>query len=217
MEAYKDKPIDYYSLDRPILMPFVPDNLEKVLDVGCGEGGFGRNLKEKKGVKEVWGVEFFEDAALKAKNNLDKVIHARIEDALDLLPDNYFDCIFFNDVLEHLVDPYTVLEKIKRKCKPDGSVVASIPNILNFETLYLFLKNQDWEYKEFGIMDKTHLRFFTKKSIHRMFTQAGYTIEIITGINKFYGKKFAILNFLLFNKLDQMKYIQIVVRAKPNL
>jgi 2-polyprenyl-3-methyl-5-hydroxy-6-metoxy-1,4-benzoquinol methylase len=197
-----------------MLNPFIPINIKKVLDVGCGEGGFGRMLKDEMGVEEVWGVEFFGEAAKKAESNIDKIIHSKIEDAIDQLPDNYFDCIFFNDVLEHLVDPYSVLEKIKRKCKVDGSVVASIPNILNFENLYLFLKNQDWEYKPFGIMDKTHLRFFTKKSVYRMFVEAGYKVEIIECTNPFYGRKFKILNFLLFNKLEQMKYVHIVVRAK---
>jgi 2-polyprenyl-3-methyl-5-hydroxy-6-metoxy-1,4-benzoquinol methylase len=216
MEDYKKKPNDYYSFVRTMLKPYVPTNLEKVLDIGCGEGDFGRMLKDKMGASEVWGVEYFEDAAINAKNNLDKVLHSKIEDAINQLPDNYFDCIFFNDVLEHLIDPYSVLEKIKSKCKANGSVVASIPNILNFENLYLVLKNQDWEYKPFGIMDKTHLRFFTKKSVNRMFLEAGYNVEIIKCTNPFYGRKFKILNFLLFNKLEQMKYVHIVVRAKPN-
>jgi 2-polyprenyl-3-methyl-5-hydroxy-6-metoxy-1,4-benzoquinol methylase len=213
---YKNKPAGYYSLDRTALMPFVPEDLEKVLDVGCSEGWFGKRLKEQKGVKEVWGVEPFESVVAQAKENLDKVIHAKIEEGIKQLPEHYFDCIFFNDVLEHLVDPYAVLENIKSKCKPDGWVIASIPNILNYETMLLNLKNQDWEYKDYGIMDRTHLRFFTKKSINRMFVEAGYKVESITGINKFYGKKFAILNFLLFNKLEQMKYVQMVVKAKPN-
>jgi 2-polyprenyl-3-methyl-5-hydroxy-6-metoxy-1,4-benzoquinol methylase len=214
-EDYLNKPEGYYSLERNNLFPYIPKNLERVLDVGCSEGYFGRKLKEVNGVKEVWGIEPFDSAIPKATENLDKVLHEKIEIAIPQLPDNYFDCIFFNDVLEHLVDPYSILEQIRSKCKPEGWVFASIPNILNFETLYLFLKNKDWQYKDFGIMDRTHLRFFTKKSIHRMFTEAGYEVDSITGINEFCGKKFKILNFFLFNMLDEMKYIQMVVKARP--
>jgi 2-polyprenyl-3-methyl-5-hydroxy-6-metoxy-1,4-benzoquinol methylase len=212
---YDSKPEDYYSLDRfKILLPFIPDKMEKVLDVGCSEGWFGKSLKEKKSVKEVWGIEPFDNAIPNATKNLDKVIHSTIENAIEQLPDGYFDCIFFNDVLEHLVDPYTVLEKIRTKCKKDGCIVASIPNVLNYENIFQILKKRDWEYKDFGIMDRTHLRFFTKKSIRRMFEEAGYQVEV-TGTNKFYGKKFAILNFFLFNWLDEMKYIHMIAQAKP--
>lgn len=214
-EEYKNKPEDYYSLDRSMLMPFVPDNLEKILDVGCGEGVFSKRLKEDKGVKEAWGVEFFDGAIKKAEENLEKVIPLAIEDAIDLLPEAYFDCIFFNDVLEHLQDPYNVLKRIRSKCRNDGYIIASIPNILNFETIYQIILKQDWEYKDYGIMDRTHLRFFTAKSMHRMFTEAGYEVKKVSGINEFYGKKFWLLNKILFNKLNQMKYVQMVVVAKP--
>lgn len=198
-----------------MLLPFVPDGLNTVLDVGCAQGWFGKKLKEQKKAREVWGVEFIELAIPQAMQNLDKLIPLKIEEALDELPNGHFDCIFFNDVLEHLTDPYTVLERIREKCSPKGRVVASIPNILNFEILYQVVVTQDWEYKDYGILDRTHLRFFTKKSIDRMFSEAGYHVSQIKGINEHYGRKFALLNFLLFNRLEQMKYVQWVVSATP--
>jgi 2-polyprenyl-3-methyl-5-hydroxy-6-metoxy-1,4-benzoquinol methylase len=212
---YTTKPDDYYSLDRSMLLPFVPEGLKTILDVGCGEGAFAKKLRQERQVAHSWGVEFFDGAIPQASKNLDKVIHAPIETALAELPSAYFDCVFFNDVLEHLIDPYSVLKDIRAKVKTDGYVIASIPNILNFETLYQFIKTRDWQYKDYGIMDRTHLRFFTKKSIVRMFREAGYDVELIQGINKFYGRKFALLNFVFFNSFDEMKYVQWVIRAKP--
>ncbi len=173
--AKEDK--SYYENDREDVQQLINPNSRKILDVGCGKGRLGKKLKDKLGA-EVWGIENIDDIASSASENLDKVIYNSVEDAIIQLPDKYFDTIIFADVLEHLVDPYFIIQKIKTKLSDKGEIVASIPNVRHWSVVKKLLEGE-WEYKEFGIMDSTHLRFFTRKSIYNMFEKAGYTITNI--------------------------------------
>ncbi len=106
-----------------------------------------------------------------------------MEETLDY-EDGYFDYIIFGDVLEHLHQPAAVLENMKRYLKPGGAILASIPNIMHISIVSNLL-NGYWTYEDSGILDKTHLRFFTKNEIVRMFSQTGYQIEDI-GVTRIY-------------------------------
>ena len=207
------KPVGYYS-DRVDMVKYIPENVQTLLDVGCGEGKFGYTCKQKKNM-EIWGIELFEKEAEKAKGKLDKILVGNIEfDELNL-PNNYFDCIVFNDVLEHLQYPWIVLANIKKYIKTGGYVVASIPNIRFYENIKKLLIHKEWEYEESGIMDKTHLRFFTITSIRKMFESCGYSIMTLEGINYIkFPWKFNMLNQLLNNKLDDMRYMQFACVVK---
>ena len=103
LEDLKNKPVGYYENDREDMLKYIPSGTKKALEFGCGFGGFASLLKEKI-CQEVWAVEIDKDAARQAANKIDKVINCDASQALDQLPDNYFDCIVFFDVLEHLVE-----------------------------------------------------------------------------------------------------------------
>jgi 2-polyprenyl-3-methyl-5-hydroxy-6-metoxy-1,4-benzoquinol methylase len=213
----RDKPVGYYSGKRPEMLDFVPPTAKKVLDVGCGEGGFGAALKKKD--MEIWGVEISGESALIAQEHLDRVMVGDVIDLLDALPDRYFDCIVFNDVLEHLVDPYTILLRIKGKLSEAGVVVCSIPNVRYLNNLKKLLLEKQWQYEEWGILDKTHLRFFTEKSIHEMFDRLGYQIVKMEGISALKPSwKFTLLNFFLFGHLSDTLFLQFacVVKVVPD-
>jgi 2-polyprenyl-3-methyl-5-hydroxy-6-metoxy-1,4-benzoquinol methylase len=204
---------EYYG-NRDEMIKYIPANAGTVLDVGCGGGHFGRNLQRLRNL-EVWGLELNKDAAEKAKTKLYKVIIGDIEGDDFSLPENYFDCIVFNDVLEHLLLPWRVLTKIKSYLKSDGWIVASIPNIRYFECIKSLLLHKEWEYADYGVMDRTHLRFFTINSIKKMFEDSGYSIITLEGIH--YSKfswKFNLLNRVLQNRLDDMRYERFVCVAK---
>ncbi|BAZ01850.1 putative glycosyl transferase [Tolypothrix tenuis PCC 7101] len=212
INLYTDKSKEYYSNTRQDIFSFVPSEIKHVLDVGCGSGYFGKFLKERLGCT-VWGVEPDVDSALEAKQNIDNVLNCPFDRHI-ALQSQKFDCIFFNDVLEHLIDPYQTLKYAQELLLPNGYIISSIPNILHFFTIYNILKTQDWKYEDAGILDKTHIRFFTKKSIIRLHEDCGLKIINIQGINATYGKKYNILNFLLRNAIKDMRYIQFVTVAK---
>ena len=211
----RTKPETYFKQTRSEMLPFVPPTARRILEVGCGEGTFARQLKEQRET-EIWGVELVPAAADAARRHLDRVLCGDILEQIELLPLSYFECVIFNDVLEHLIDPYRVLLALKRVLAPDGVIVCSIPNIRYFRAFYNFVVRGDWHYEEEGIMDKTHLRFFTKKSIAEMFTSLGYDVLRLEGINPTPSWRVALLNLLTFGFFEDTKYLQYccVTRAR---
>lgn len=205
---------NYYSLNRPEVAAFVPENINTILDIGCGKGAFLQLIKEQTGA-ETWGVELVPEIAEKAKEYVDNILIGKVEDVIHLIPDGYFDCISFNDVLEHLLEPTEVLRMVKPKLSEKGVVIASIPNVRYFFNLYELLIKKDWEYKDAGILDSTHFRFFTQKSMRRMFENAGYNLIKQQGINENTTLKFRLFNIFTFRFFNDTKYAQFACTAKP--
>lgn len=204
---YDNKPNLYYKNVRPEMQELFPKDAKRMLDVGCGNGAMADQLKQKFDV-EVWGIEFMKEEAELAKGKLDHIIIDTVENSIDQLPDDYFDAIYFNDVLEHLADPYDVLKKIKSKLSDNGIVISSIPNVRYHSVFSQYLFDKNWRYERSGVMDFTHLRFFTSKSIRKMFKKAGYNILHHKGINRTKSLKPYLYNlFLLFTARD-MFYVQ---------
>lgn len=205
----------YYINTRKDLYPFIPQHLTKTLDVGCATGVFSRYLKQKYN-NETWGIEMHQDSANVAKENLNKVLTGSFDEVKDKLPIDYFDCVFFNDVLEHMPYPEECLSFVKKNLSNQGVVFISLPNIRYIGVMREFILKKDWKYRDSGIMDKTHLRFFTKKSMVRMVESCGYSVQSIQGINSI--SKFcltSILNKLLFDYIEDTRFKQYVIIAKP--
>ncbi len=172
-----NKPDSYYQNVRNDLFPLIPENASTILEIGCAAGRTGRELKKMRNVFFA-GVENDPEAACLAREVLDDVVEGNIEE-MDLpYGENSFDCILFADVLEHLVDPLSVLKKMRKYLKPQGTVVASLPNV-QFMGLIQHLVEGNWTYQKEGILDETHLRFFTFKEMEKMFARAGFEIGIV--------------------------------------
>jgi 2-polyprenyl-3-methyl-5-hydroxy-6-metoxy-1,4-benzoquinol methylase/Tfp pilus assembly protein PilF len=165
----------YYGSARPELQCHVPQRAKRILDVGCGEGAFGHSLKAR-GAKEVVGIETVEAAWKRAKNVLDNALLGDIEKIELPYEDGYFDCITCCDVLEHLVDPAAALRKLSRVLAPDGQFVISIPNVRFFQVVEA-LAHGRWPYGDSGILDRTHLRFFTKVELPALIDDAGLDLR----------------------------------------
>lgn len=210
---YTEKADEYFDGSRPEMLEFIPAEARRILDVGCAGGGFGELLKQTRPRTEVWGVELHPAAAAKAAGRIDRVINAAFGAGLRELEGEKFDCITFLDVLEHMVEPELALKAAKEYLAPGGTVVASLPNVLHFYNIWDILINQDWKYTEAGIMDKTHLRFFTSNSIRRLFTECGYSQIEIVGINESYGLKYSVLNALTLGAIKNMRFVQFAVCA----
>lgn len=205
--SYDSKPDGYFNNPRPEMLAFLPVNAKKVLDIGCGNGTFAKAIKERNNA-EVWGIELMEAEAETAKSILHRIFIGPCEDYIIDLPNGYFDAIYFNDVLEHLVDPYVVLKNIKKKLAPKGVIISSIPNIRYHSALYSLVIKKDFKYEEYGIMDKTHMRFFTNKSIRKMYTDLGYNIKQHIGIKPTKSIKPYIYNIPLFFTAMDIRYLQ---------
>jgi 2-polyprenyl-3-methyl-5-hydroxy-6-metoxy-1,4-benzoquinol methylase len=173
---------DYHYLDvnRSEMLPFIPATTRRLLDVGCGRGGFGVELRRQR--PEVWlaGIEANADAAAVAATRYDSVTVGMFP--ADVADDSY-DCIVFNDVLEHMIDPWEAVRAATGLIEPDGTIVASIPNIRYWPVLRDLALRGRLDYQDDGVLDRTHLRFFTRRSIASLFEGAGLRIDTLAPIN----------------------------------
>lgn len=148
-----------------------------VLDVGCSTGDFGRALSiYKKCV--VDGVEPDSGDSKLAQKVLHQVFNGTVEEAFSgKLKEIKYDHIVFLDVIEHLVDPVSVLSGLKPHLAPGGSIIFSIPNMAHLSTR-LMLLDGTFDYGNTGLLDKTHLHFYTQQEVQRVFSEAGYEVEV---------------------------------------
>lgn len=214
-EVYESKQSEYFTNARPDMVEFIPEGVHRILEIGCGSGEFGAALKELRQV-EVVGVELVEAAATAARQRLDAVIVADIQHQVLDLPEHSFDCLVCNDVLEHLVDPWTTLAGLRRFLKPDGWLVTSIPNVRHHKVVRRLLWPGEWKYENSGVMDRTHLRFFTKASARELVEQAGFRIVHEQGIHRSSLPAWLrLFNVLAGGAFEDMRYLQFVFVAKP--
>lgn len=206
--------MNYYQHRRPEVLALVQTPPAKVLDIGCGAGIFSATVKEKFSA-EVWGVEMSPVAAQEAADRLDRVHTGTFEEVASQIPDGYFDAIFFNDVLEHMTSPEAALQAVKRKLAPDGKVYASIPNFLFAENIIRLLKTRDWEYTDSGILDRTHFRFFTRKSILRFFDTNHYQVERCQPLNAINSAKWRLMGWITRGYTADFLPMQYGIVASP--
>jgi 2-polyprenyl-3-methyl-5-hydroxy-6-metoxy-1,4-benzoquinol methylase len=204
----------YFAQKRPEMLRFVPESAKRILDAGCGEGWFGEQLKTRQQA-EVWGCELDPIAAKTAATRLDTIVSGDLSDTVHTLPEAHFDCIVLNDVLEHLVDPFELLRMLKAKLTDQGCIVCSIPNVRFWGVLKDLLWHKQWRYQKGFVLDKTHLRFFTSKSIVDIMQAIGYDVMTLQGINPIASWKLACLNIVVFGALSDAKYLQFACVAKP--
>lgn len=162
----------------PDLLKLIPIQSKKLIEVGCSSGALAREFK-KISVNCYWlGIEIDSTYAELAKRHCDKSMALNIESA----PENFWeetknaDCWIFGDTLEHLQDPWSILKLIRANISQTGSVVACIPNAQHW-SLQVKLSIGDFRYESSGLLDRTHLRWFTRQTIIEMLDQSGFQIE----------------------------------------
>ncbi len=166
---------NYYGLERADLLPLVPESVSRLLDVGCGEGGFGALIRRYHPDVVVHGIETASHAAEKATTHYQRVFTGAYPDVLRGSAETY-DLIAFNDVLEHMVDPWGALSEARRFLAPSGHIIVSLPNLANLESIAQLIRGR-FDYAESGVLDRTHLRFFTVKTARELVIGAGFVIE----------------------------------------
>jgi methionine biosynthesis protein MetW len=146
----------------------------RVLEIGCAEGYMSAYLREAKGCA-VTGVELSAEAAEVARGRCESVVVGDVEDgALDALAGG-FDVVICADVLEHLRHPGRVLRSLREKLAPTGVALVSLPNVAHWDVRRDLLAGR-FEYDRSGLLDDTHLRFFTRDSARRLIAQSGYRV-----------------------------------------
>ena len=157
------------------MVDLVPPN-SRVLEFGCATGYMSEVLASRRGCSVV-GIELVPAAAEIARRRCEKVIVGDAEtlDLSEALGADRFDAILFADVLEHLRDPAALLKRVQPFLAEGGSLIASIPNVAH-GSVRLALLGGEFRYRELGLLDNTHLRFFTRESIQDLFEQSGYLI-----------------------------------------
>ena len=207
--AYKD----YFINERRDMIPFLPSQMAKTIEFGCGSGYFSGRIKKEHGL-ESWGVDMNPQAAKVASKILDRVIVGEAMKAIQDIPVDYFDCLICNDFLEHLSDPDLFLKEVQKILKPKAYIICSVPNVRSWGHFIQYFLKKDWKYIDEGILDRTHLRFFTKKSLIRMLNDASIEIEKIQGITPTNTILFNLTNILSFGFISDMRFLQYAVRGR---
>ena len=204
----------YYQNPRREVFDIVPKGASKVLEIGCAAGCFRQNFVDD---VEYWGVEPVKDAAEEATARGVRVLVGTYDAVCNQLPEGYFDVVVCNDVIEHMPSPEEFLASVKRKLAPDGVLVGSVPNVRFWGNLVNLLIRRDWKYEASGVLDRTHLRFFTKKSLRRLFKCSGYSLKMIRGIESGRMKALKVLlaPILVFVGFDICD-MQFIVKGKVN-
>jgi len=166
----------YYQNSRPELVQLVEPRDLRILEVGCAAGAMGAAFLQK-GAREVVGLDVFAPALELARGRLSAVHQADLNQLPALpYPDGYFDLITFADVLEHLTDPAAVLRHLRRWLRDGGQILCSIPNVRHESVVLPLLVDGRWDYADWGILDRTHLRFFTRQGVRALLAEAGFQV-----------------------------------------
>ena len=216
------KDSSYYGEPRPEVHTLLPPSYDRVLEVGCGAGAFSRSLKA---TSETWGVEPVAGAAEKAARHLTRVLNGKYDDVAPGIPDDYFDLVICNDVIEHMDDHDRFLLSVRSKMRANGWIVGSVPNMRNYRVLHELLVRKDWQYRDYGILDRTHLRFFTEKSLRRALEGAGFRLEALVGMNSAIQSNddalnvakrlfFSCVSLATFGTYNDIRFLQFGFRAR---
>jgi len=170
-DKYDDKP-------RMDIIDLVPESCEHILEIGCGTGATGAVIKEKNPDWYYVGLEVDEQAARIAKTRLNEAIAIDIEkihpDKINLEKE-FFDLLIAADVLEHLYNPWRVMDFLRSFLKKNGKVLLSFPNTQNINLIANLIQG-NWTYEKYGLLDATHIRFFTWNEIEKLLQGTGYRI-----------------------------------------
>jgi len=210
---------EYFSNTRIDLLDLIPDRLKNgnLLEIGAGGGNTLVYAKENSYAKSVYGVELCQmENAFQKSEKIDQFVIANIEENKIPFKKNFFDVIICADVLEHLVDPYAIVESLRGYLKDDGVLIASIPNFREISVIKSVLIKGDFKYSDSGILDKTHLRFFCKKNIISLFKSKGYDIDIFPNFANAENSKRKFLDMITLHIVEEFLTVQYYIIAKKN-
>jgi 2-polyprenyl-3-methyl-5-hydroxy-6-metoxy-1,4-benzoquinol methylase len=181
---YETKNDQYFAFVRKDIAPLLPASCGSVLELGCGGGATLAWLKSSGRASHTTGMELCAEPASRARTCVDRVIDGDLDETIGALVPGSFDLVLCLDVLEHLVDPWATVKQLHGLVRPGGSIIVSLPNVGHHSVVLPLLTSGRWRYEDAGIMDRTHLRFFTRKGARELLTQGGFEIagSVDTGV-----------------------------------
>jgi 2-polyprenyl-3-methyl-5-hydroxy-6-metoxy-1,4-benzoquinol methylase len=209
----------YYDTARREILPWLPSKLSRLLDVGCGTGASTAAVKEVRDVAWAGGVEFVEEVAVQAKARFDRVWAGDAAAApLEAeIPAASLDLVLCLDVLEHMADPWALVRRLSAFIAPSGRLIVSVPNIRHWKFIWRLLARGDFAYRDAGLLDRTHLRFFVRATAIELATCGGLKLVAAVAAQRwaFPDPRWA-LTRLTGGALDEVMAKQwLVVAEKP--
>lgn len=207
----------YFATARTEIEPHLPARVTRLLDLGCGEGATTAFVKARRDVAWAGGIEIMPDAGQAAEAVCDRVWVGNIETLRpeDEIAPGSLDLILCLDVLEHLADPWTVVQRLSPLLAPGGRLIVSVPNIRNWKFIWRLLTRADFNYTAAGLLDRTHLRFFVRHTAVGLATCGGLNLASAGNAHPWRsldGR--AILSALTFGRLDDLMIKQFLVVAE---
>lgn len=178
-----------YRGERSEILKFVPETARRILDIGCSTGDLGAAIKHRNKASVI-GIEINPDAARTAEGKIDAVFVGDVGKIVSSQDLGVFDVVIFADVVEHLTDPERVIRACTKLLSPEGIAIFSIPNVSHVSILAELFFHNEWKYRDCGILDRTHLRFFTDRSFERLLEESGLVITGKDYILSLRGSKF---------------------------
>lgn len=172
---------DYYVAERPEFVAFFGESgsFGSAIDIGCAGGMLGRDLLTKGVVGACDGIEPFSAAAVAAQTVLGRVWQGSLEEVVDEVPWEKYDLVIMADVLEHLVDPWSALKRLHEDTALGCRLALSVPNVRHYKVVLPLLVRGEFRYQNHGIMDRTHLHFFTRDSLIETLKSCGWKVQKI--------------------------------------
>jgi SAM-dependent methyltransferase len=210
--GYDLKEASYFGMAREDYVAALPDDPEaSILEIGCSNGETGALALAEGKCGRYCGVELLPAAAATARERLTEVVQGDIEEIALPWPEHSFDVLILSEVLEHLRDPWRVLERLRPLLRPGGRVFASTPNVAHREIILMLIRGR-WELRSYGALDATHLRWFTPTSLRQAFEAAGYVVDSVGPLGPL-GPGSAVVDRLLRGRLRHLWHRQIDLRA----
>lgn len=211
--------IELYDNVNPTILEFYSGE-KKVLDIGCGSGLLGKAIKGANANAVVYGIDYSEAAGGNATKVLDRYDTVDLDDEELPAYGRDFDLIILADVLEHLKRPDQLLTKLHKVLAPQGSVLISVPNVAHFRVRKTLLAGR-FRYTDTGILDRTHLRFFTRETLYQMVSSCGYNVlgeKHIAELPQVFGlssRKGSFIHEYVTKKFPTLVGVQFILKLQP--
>jgi len=209
--AYAEKRPGYFSGARTDIVALLPRGPHSILELGCGDGSTGRLALETGNAARYVGVELDRAAAEIAAMALSEVVVGDVETLSLKRYAGSFDALIVSEVFEHLTDPWNTLRTLLHCLKPGALVFASSPNIAHWRVIANLLRGR-FDYADEGVMDRTHLRWFTPATYRAMFEAAGVKIDRLGAVGSIPGKS-GVLSKLACGRLDHLLMSQVMLQG----